>query len=71
MHNALMVRRGKHAGIGFLLSLTSWALNSGHQAWRQAPLPAEPSLQSWACSAISISFKQMIKATLLECQLWG
>lgn len=35
---------GKLAGVSSLFPQLGWALNSGHQAWRQAPLlPAEPS----------------------------
>ena len=38
--------RGQRGGAGlYLFPCGSWRLNSGHQAWQQAPLPAEPSCQ--------------------------
>lgn len=31
-------------GVSSLIPCEAWSLNSGHQAWGQAPLPAELSL---------------------------
>lgn len=50
----------------------SWALNSGHQAWRQVPLPAEPSPVLGTLSfPHQFQAEDKGKAILMECQLWG
>lgn len=46
--------QGQLPGIGSLLPLVSWGLNSVHQAWQRAVLPIDPSC--WlACTPYNTS----------------